>query len=232
MPPPPRPWTVTPHGPLEKIDDNLWGLSSAIPNMGAHRRMIIFRRADGALMFINAVPMDDGTRQEVEAWGKPAYLVVTHDQHCIDAEGFRARLGVQVFGPRACEKKTRERVALSGTLEALPPDPGVAIEQLAFTKFGEPVLTLKSVGGISLVFSDVFQNGDPSTLAFKFRLLGFAGARTPPVYKMMFLTDKAALKAKYEAWATTPGLKRIVPTHGLVVENDPAGVLRAAAKRL
>jgi len=27
----PRPWTVMPHSPLEAIDDNLWGIVSAVP---------------------------------------------------------------------------------------------------------------------------------------------------------------------------------------------------------
>jgi hypothetical protein len=229
-----RPWTVTPHGPLEKFDDNLWGLSSAIPNLGAHRRMIILRRTDGTLLFINAVPMDDAVRSELEAWGKPTHLVVTHDQHCIDAEAFRKRLGVQVYGPKGVEAKVRERVELTGTFEALPPDPSFTLEELPFVKLGEPVLTVKSAGGISLVFSDVFQNGDPATIGFKFRLLGFAGPRTPPIYKLQFLTDKAALRAKFEAWASLPGLRRIVPSHGLVVEGGEkaAQTLREAARRV
>lgn len=198
--------------------------------MASRRRMIIVRRTDGALLFIVAVPMDEATRRDIESLGTPTYLVVAHDQHCIDAEAFRVKLGLRAFGPRACEAKVRERVQLSGTFEALPPDPCFTLEELSFVKHGEPVVTVKSAGGTSLVFADVFQNTAPAALPLSFRLLGFAGPRTPPLFKLLFVKDKAALRAKYEAWASVPGLKRLVPTHGDVVESGAAELLRAAAR--
>src|SRR5947209_15898064 len=42
----PRPWIVTPHRPLEKLDDNLWALDADMPNKAPfNRRMAIARLA-------------------------------------------------------------------------------------------------------------------------------------------------------------------------------------------
>jgi hypothetical protein len=44
--------------------------------------------------------------------------------------------------------------------------------------------------------------------------------------------DRAALRAQLERLAAIPGLARIVPTHGAVVDRDPAGTLRRIAAGL
>lgn len=229
-----RPWIVTPHGPLEKIDDNLWGLSSSVPNIKSHRRMSIVRRGDGSLLFYNAIPMDDRTLEEVRAWGRPSVLVITHDQHMIDGDAFREKLGVAVYCPAASIEKVRARTEVKGKLEDLPADPVLRWDSATGTKMDEPVMFVTHSGGerVSAVFSDVFQNNSPSSLPFLFRLMGFAGARTPPLFKFLFMKDKAALRGAMERWAATPRLSRLVPTHGDVIEQDPAGALRRAAASL
>jgi hypothetical protein len=234
MPKPRRPWTVTPHGPIEKIDDNLWALSSPVPGsipIGT-RRMIIVKRSTGDLLFYNAVPMDEPTLAAIKAWGRPAILVVTHDQHCIDAHGFREKLGLAAYGPKACDAKVRERVELAGNIEDVPPDPTTRFETLEGVKSGEPVMFVTSGGGVSLVYSDVFQNNNKASIPFMFRLMGFVGPRTPPLFKMLFVKDKAALRAQLTKWAQTPNLKRLVPTHGELVEHDAAALLRTVAEGL
>ena len=73
---PPRPWIVTPHDRIEKLDDNLWAVESAVPGVPVRRRMCIVKRTDGQLLFLNAVPLDDQSLAEVSAWGRPAFLVI------------------------------------------------------------------------------------------------------------------------------------------------------------
>jgi hypothetical protein len=229
-----RPWTVTPHGPLEKIDDNLWGLSSPVPGIKSHRRMTIVRRGDGRLLFYNAIPMDDATLAELRAWGEPSTLVITHHQHMIDGDAFREKLGLAVYCPKATLDKVKERTVVTGSMEELPADPAIAWDAAAGTKMNEPVMMVSSGGGarVSIVTSDVFQNNSPASLPLLFRVLGFAGARTPPVFKLLFMQDKQALRSAMERWASTSNLARIVPTHGDVIERDAAAVLRSAAAAL
>jgi hypothetical protein len=64
-------------------------------------------------------------------------------------------------------------------------------------------------------------------------VMGFAGhAKIVPVFRMMFLKDKPALKAHLESWAALPGLVRLVPCHGDLVATGAPEALRAAAATL
>jgi hypothetical protein len=87
-----RPWIVTPHRQIEKLDENLWALASSLPRVTLTRRMSMVRLADRRIVFLDAVPMDEATLAEVRAWGTPALLVVTNGFHRLDVHAFRERL--------------------------------------------------------------------------------------------------------------------------------------------
>jgi len=231
---PPRPWIVTKHGPLEKLEDNLWVVEGGVPGIPFRRRMSIVKRADGTLLFFNAMPLEDSALEEVKAWGKPAILVVPPDQHMIDAHAFAQKLELKVYGPKECEPKMRERAELSGTLEAIPQDPSIRIDVVAGVKTGEPALLVTSGGGrVSLLVSDVIMNSSKDSMGFFPRMMGFAGSvKVVPVFKMMFLKDKKALKSQLERWAALPGLSRLVPCHGDLHSTSTPEALRAAATTL
>ncbi len=229
MPKSPRPWTVLPHGPVEKLDDNLWTVTGDLPRIRVKgiRRMSIVRRSDGALLFFHAIPLDDATLAEVTAWGKPEILVIPHDQHALDARAFAERLGLRVFGPKLNEKKLRAKVDLAGTLDQVPADPCVAFESLEGAKTGEPVGIVRSGERVSLLFADAIQNIPKETLPLAFRLLGMGGGpKVTPPFKLLFASDTKALRAHLERLVDLPGLTRMVPCHGTIVRSDPAGSLR------
>jgi hypothetical protein len=46
------------------------------------------------------------------------------------------------------------------------------------------------------------------------------------------MKDKKALRAQLERLAETPGLSRIVPCHGDLIERDASAVLRQVASTL
>ena len=231
---PPRPWTVTPHGPIEKLEDNLWAVEGNVPGVPFRRRMSIVKRADGSLLFFNAMPLEDSVLAEVTAWGKSAILVVPHDQHMIDAHAFANKLGVKIYGPKECEGKMRARAEIAGTLETVPSDPSVRIEPLSGVKTGEPALVVTSGGGrVSLLFSDVIMNNRKESIGFFPRMVGFAGhVKIVPIFRMMFLKDKKALKGQIDRFAALPGLSRLVPCHGDVVSEGAPESLSAVARGL
>jgi hypothetical protein len=230
---PPRPWIVTRHDPIEKLEDNLWAVQGDVPRIPFKRRMFIIKRSDGSLMFSGtAIPVDESSLAEITAWGRPAILVVTHDQHMIDARPFAEKLGLDIYGPKACEAKMRARAQIAGMLEDIPPDPNVQIAAVAGAKNGEPAVLVKSDGGtrVSLLVSDVLQNNSRASIGLLPRLMGFGGGpKVVPVFKMIFLKDKAALKRQLTEWAELPGLARLVPCHGDAVTSGVAERLRAAA---
>jgi hypothetical protein len=228
---PPRPWIVTKHGPIEKLEDNLWVVEGDVPGLPFRRRMSIIKRADGTLLFFNAIPLEPPALEEVKAWGKPSILVVPHDQHMIDARPFSEKLAVGVYGPKECEAKVRARAELTGTLEAVPSDPSITIEPVAGIKNGEPALIVKSGGGrTSLIVSDVIMNSTKESMGFFPRMMGFAGPlKIVPVFRMMFLKDKKALKSQIERWAALSGLVRVIPSHGDVASGSVSEGLRGTA---
>jgi hypothetical protein len=233
MPRPPRPWTVTRHDPIEKLDDNLWVVQGDVPGIPFKRKMFVIKRSDGALMFFgSAVPLEDAALAEVTAWGRPAILVVPHDQHMIDARPFAEKLGLKIYGPKACATKMRARAELTGTLEDVPADANVQITPVAGAKNGEPAVIVTSVEGrrVSLLIADAVQNNSKESLGLLPRLCGFAGGpKVVPIFKMMFLKDKGALKRQLSEWAEMPGLARFVPCHGDAVTSGAAAALKAAA---
>jgi len=224
---------VTPHDPIEKIEDNLWAVQGDVPGIPFKRRMFIIKRSDGTLLFFGmAIPLEDDLLAEIKAWGRPSILVVTHDQHMIDARAFAEKLGLKVYGPRACAAKMRQRAEIAGMLEDVPPDPNVQITSVAGAKTGEPAVIVKSDAGrrVSLLVSDVLQNNPKTSLGLLPRMMGFGGGpKVVPVFKMMFVNDKPALRQQLSEWAEMPGLARLVPCHGDAVMSGAADALKAAA---
>ena len=231
-----RPWAVTPHNPIEKIDDNLWAVEAKMPGMPIRRRMCIVKRSDGTLLFFHAIPLDDAELDEIRAWGKPAYLVVGHDQHMVDAHAFKEKLGLKLYGPKERKEQINMRSPLDGTLEDIPSDPSVSIQSVPGSKLGEAVAIVSSGGGarVSLLFCDVIQNSPGSMTALPFRLLGFSGdhPKVVPTFRLLFTSDRAALKKALMNWADMQNLTRIVPFHGTIVETGAAAALRTAAREL
>ena len=63
--------------------------------------------------------------------------------------------------------------------------------------------------------------------------MGFAGSvKIVPVFRLLFLKDKPALRTQIERWAGLTDLARLVPCHGSVVESGVAEALGAAAATL
>jgi hypothetical protein len=228
-----RGWIVTKHGPLQKIEDNLWAVEGKVPGVPLQRRMAIARKDDGSLVFFHAIPLDDKTLEEVRALGKPTYLVLGHHQHAIDAHAFQQKLELQAYGPKACEAELRERIELSGTLDTFPSDPTISVESVPGTKLGEAMMTVRKNGRSSLVFSDVIQNNPKESTPLFFRMMGFGGGpKVVWVFRKLFVKDRTALKSALEKWAALPGLHRIIPFHGTIVETGAANALGAAAGSL
>ena len=227
----PRPWIVTSHDPIEKLEDNLWTVAGDVPGLPLRRRMSIVKLSNGELLFFNAIPLEDALLEEVRAWGRPSMLVVPHHQHMIDAHAFREKLGLKLYGPAECEKEIRTRAELTGTLEAIQSDGDVTVQPVPGVKLGEPAITVRSGGGrVSLLFGDAIQNSRKESLKLPLRLMGFGGGpKVVPVFKMMFVKDKPRLKAQLTEWSELSGLARLVPTHGDILATDAGAALKSAA---
>src|SRR5688572_694250 len=115
-------WTVLPHEPIEKHSQNLWSVSGKMPG-GNQRRMTIAKRADGKLVIHNAIALNDDEMREVEAFGKPGYLVVPNGFHRMDALIYKQRYPeLDVLCPQSARTKVSQLVPVAGHMNELPKD--------------------------------------------------------------------------------------------------------------
>ncbi len=233
----PRPWTVLPHGPFVALGSNLKAVEGHLPSGHVPRRMMVARRADGRLLFFNAVPLAEPAMRELEAFGSPSFLVVPNGFHRLDIHAFKERYpGVLVLCPTAVREAVAAKVTVGGSIADFPDDPIVRLVPARGTKIGEPILFVRGEDGSTAVgFGDRVMNL-PSVAGFDgflFKLLGSVGGpRVTAIARMLMLSDRSALREHLLELAGLPGLRYLVPTHGEIVSEDASGVLRKVAERL
>ncbi len=232
-----RPWTVLPHGPLELLEENLRAVTASLPRGGMNRRMAVVRLSDGRLVFHNAVPLDEPSMAALRGWGRPAFLVVPNRFHRLDVHAFRERHpGLVVLCPAEARPHVEEKVQVDGGLELLPPDPSLSAVPLEGMRGGEAALLVRSPGGrATLVFGDAVMNLAhlPGAEGLLLRLLGSTGGpKVTWIARRFAVSDRRALAAHLERLAATPGLSRLLVSHGEDVTRDAPGVLRQVAARL
>src|SRR5690242_15232037 len=99
-------WTVHPHGPIEKVDENLWRVEARFPGAPFSRTMVLARARDGRILVHNAIALDDAEMKEIEAWGKVAFMVVPNGGHRYDAKIFKDRYpDLRVLAPPGSKEK-------------------------------------------------------------------------------------------------------------------------------
>src|SRR4051812_45540873 len=99
-------WTVLPHGPIEKLSDNLWRVSGTMPDGKTTRVMTIARFGDGRLLMHNAIALEEPLMAELEAWGKPSFIVVPNGFHRQDAKIYKGRYPeAAVLCPKGATKR-------------------------------------------------------------------------------------------------------------------------------
>lgn len=229
---------MLPHDRLEKLEENLWAVSGALPRGSMNRRMCIVRLGDGRLVFHNAVPLHEEAMGQVEAFGRPAILIVPNRSHRLDIHAWKRRFPqLLVICPPQARAHVSQVVPVDRDWSALPRDP--ALEAVPFTgsRWGEVALVVRSAGGrrVSLLFADTVMNipHQAGVGGLVLRLLGSSGGpRVTPVTRLLTIRDARAVAADLERLSAIPGLARLVPSHGDIVGEDAPAVLRRIASRL
>ncbi len=234
----PRPWIVTRHDPLEQLEENLWAVHGDVPGFprgcGIGRRMSIVKLSDGRLVFYNAVPLDDATLAQVRALGTPSILIAPIALHTMDAHAFQEKLGLQTFTSQQSLAAVHALIPAARSLDELPKDPSLRCVPLSGTRFGEAALVVQSGARATLLLCDCLHNSAPGS-GFNgriFQWMGFTGEKPtmPPMFKWRAVRDRAALKKDLLALADTPGLVRLVPSHGGIITQEPAQLVREVVR--
>ena len=230
-------WKVRPHGALTPLEENIQTVEGeiAMPVGNMHRRMTLVRLRDRRLVIFSAISLDEHRMRSVEAFGVPAYLIVPNAHHRLDAKAWKERYpALRVIAPEGARDKVGEVVAVDATSVDFG-DRDVVLLTVPGTKLQELALEIAGPSGITLVLNDIVGNirDTHGFGGWMLRLMGFAGdaPHVPAPVKLAIVADKAALAAQLRRWADmTP--KRIVVSHGEIIESDCQAELRKLAAAL
>jgi hypothetical protein len=141
-----------------------------------------------------------------------------------------------VLCPAGARPKVAQVVPVTGTYEDLPDDGAVALVTLEGTRQREGAMIVREPGGTSLVLNDAVFNMPhvPGVTGFVLRRIAGStgGPRVSNVMRWLVITDRRAFRAHLERLAGLPDLRRIIVSHHLTIDSDPAGTLRALAAAL
>lgn len=229
-------WTVLEHTPLRQHAENLWTVEGALPNMGLRRVCTVIRRDDGSVLVHSAIAMDDAGMAALAEIGPLSAIVVPNAMHRLDAPAYKARFpDAAVYCPPGAREAVEQKVSVDGTYDDFPAGDDVWIIPVEGVDGAEGVVAVRSADGVSLVFTDTLFNiphqGGVGGLIM--RLMGSSGGpKVTRVARWLMVKDVPALKTCLAALAETPGLRRLIPGHGLVIDEDAAAVLRQVSAAL
>jgi hypothetical protein len=224
-------WTVLPHKPLEKLEPNLWRVEGHLPKGRGRRVMTLVKLASGGLLVHNAIALEPELMAEVEAFGKPEVLIVPNGYHRLDAKIWKDRYPqLRVLCPAGARKKVAEVVAVDGTYDDFAREDTVRLYHLDGAKQQEGVVEVKSPGGTTFVVNDAVFNLPKTGGVMGFFLSPTGRPAVPRVFRWFFMKDRAAFSAAIERMAATPDFKRVIVSHGKMLER--ADELRTALTSL
>lgn len=232
-------WEVQPHGALEEVADGVLTVTGEIvmPLGNFPRRMTVVRLSGNRTAIWSAIALDEPQMDRIEALGLPTFLIVPSDGHRMDAKIWKRRyFNAMVVTPQGAEAKVGEIVPVEQTGDVLG-DPDVHFVTVPGTGGHESALIVRRGAETTLIVNDVIAHvAHPHGLGAHImaRLFGFGVSQpaVPRLMQHMVITDKAALAAQFRAWADLPGLKRIIPSHGEIIDEHPSAVLCELAAHL
>jgi hypothetical protein len=231
-------WAVLPHGPIEKLAENLWWVSGSLSGMSLKRNMTVVRLSDGGLLIHNAVALSEPAMKELEAFGAPRFMIVPSKFHRLDAARFKQRYSqLKVFGPKGARAQIEQVVAVDGSYEDFPARDDVRFETPPALGGLEGVMLVRSLDGTTVVLNDAMFNMDKKQdfMGYLFTtILGSApGPRVSRLAKVAIIKDKKGFRADLERYAAIPDLQRVIVAHEKVASGaEAASALRTAATYL
>jgi hypothetical protein len=232
-------WTVQHHGDLVQLNENLLTVAGSIhmPLGEFPRRMTVVALAAGGSAIWSPVPLREPEMSRIEALGPVRFLIVPNQAHRLDLKAWKARYpAARVIAPPSAREAVSEAAPVDAT-EDIVRDPALVFEQVAGTKADEFALRVSSADGLTLILNDILSNVQhPEGVGAKImaHLFGFGTdhPQTSRPVRWMYVKDPAALAAQLRAWAAFPALRRVIVSHGDVIDEAPGAALEGAAAEL
>jgi hypothetical protein len=230
-------WKVGDHGPIQKLESNLWRVEGEVPGTSLRRVMVLAKMTDGGILLHNAIALTEYLMREIEDWGDVRYIVVPNAYHRLDCARFKRRYpDAKIVCPKAAVKRVGEMAPVDLTFDKFPSDEAVILRHLDGSKDGEGVLIIKHGESSSIVFNDLVFNMPhaPGVIGWAMRHLtkSTGGPIISRIARLLVVKDKAAVRRELETLADLPELSRIIVSHHEVIDDRPAQVLKSLAASL
>jgi glyoxylase-like metal-dependent hydrolase (beta-lactamase superfamily II) len=233
-------WTVLAHGRLTEVDEGLLTVTGDLhmPIGDFPRRMTVVRLDDGRLVIYSAISLHEDEMQQLERYGVPSVLVVPNEIHRMDAKIWKERYpAIIVAAPRGARDKISEVVHVDIDVAKLDlGDLRVRVLPMPGTDDGDTAIVVERPGGTTIVLNDVIWNLPPrkGVKGFMWKVFGFTSdvPKTPRFVAKKKIKDPNAFRSQLERWANIRNLRRIIVSHGDIVDHDVSDALRHVAAKV
>jgi hypothetical protein len=230
-------WKVQPHGDLIEIGQGIWTVQGSIvmPLGRFPRRMTVVSLSDGGSAVWSAIPLRAPQMKRIEALGPVRFLIVPNEAHRLDLKPWTLRYpAAKVLAPPSAREAVSDAAKVDATDDIIG-DSAIRITLVAGTKADEFVMTVQRPDGTTLVLNDILSNvrhPDGIGAHVMARLLGFGvkRPRTSRPVRRLFVADRAVLATQFRIWAAIPDLRRVIVSHGEVIDSAPRDALLRAAE--
>lgn len=231
-------WKVLPHGPVKAVDDRILTVEGeiAMPLGKFPRRMTVVGLSRNRSAIFSAMALKEADMKRIEEVGKPSFLIVPNGHHRLDARPWKRRYPkLKVVCPPGAKESVSEAAPVDATDDILS-DKDVDFVVVEGTGEAEAALVVRRENGTTLIVNDMIANvRHPRGIGAKIiaRLAGFGvkRPRVPRVVKRIMVEDKKDLAGQLRQWSKIPELRRIVPSHGDIIDR-PAPALERMAEDL
>lgn len=223
--------TIYPHGGPVQLAENVWQVTGSL-KIPVPRNMTVVRSPAGELLLYSVIAMEEGGMAELEALGRPRFMVIPHRRHQMDAPFYAARYPeLRILAP---DPTRVPGVSVAGGLDELR---GVGVE--AFVLPGndheDVVMDIPFGDGRALCVCESLGNVAMSgLLSLVFRVLGPPGGGfgVARAVRIREIPDRSQLRAWLRSQAERTDVRALLFGHGTPITADVPGALARAATQV
>jgi hypothetical protein len=221
---------IFPCGPPRALSDNLWQVEGTL-KLPIPRNMTIWRSPDGRLVLYSVIAMHEEGMHALELLGTPAYMVIPHLRHHMDAPFYKARYPkLRVL---AEDRTPVNGVAIDGGVHELAAF-DIHAERIPGTSGQDIAMDLPITGGRALCVCELL--GNITDVHGVWKLLarlagppggGFGVARA---VRLREVRDRQMARAWLAEQSRRQDLRMVLVGHGAPIIGDHGGVSAALAR--
>jgi hypothetical protein len=223
---------IYPYHPPRALADNLWQVQGSL-KFPIPRNMTVWRAADGRLVLYSVIAMHDEGMRTLEGLGKPAFMIIPHKRHHMDAPFYKERYPqLRVL---AESREPANGVAIDGSVDELVPL-GIRAGRIPGTSYDDIWVDFPVSGGHALCVCELLGNVTPAgpVLRLAMRLLGPPGGGFGIARAVRFreVVDRTGVRAWLTTQAARTDLEMLLVGHGPPILQDVSAALRRAATQV